>query len=232
MISAFRFPRPSYRFQHPATRNVPSAAASPAVESTRLPVLPLVREELFSHCREWDSLIRQYIRETPAAPSQIGAVDFDRFLGWLDLHTPVSPTEQDLLVSLQSWRTVELFSLEKHLAATRFAALRESSLSRLSLLGHEKRLQAFLNPVHMWATFGSRAFLSEDVTLPAKVLFFQSGNVVRTIVVDDQAEWLLKLLEKGPQRTFALLSELDPLSREEELRTLRELVRCGAIALA
>lgn len=232
MISAVSRPPHGFLkiFRRPA--DAPLAAVEPQAVSSTFPVLPLEREELLSSCPEWQSLIQAYIRSTPVSANQLGALDLERFLTWLDNFQPSSREERDLIMGLQSWHTVEFLALEKQLAAARFATLLEGSAERLRLLGHEKRLHAFLNPVHVWSSFQSRKYVSETAPLPCKVLFFGAGDTVRTLILSERAESLLRMLENGPQRAHTLLCEWSAAVREQELQALRELVGWGVIALA
>lgn len=180
-----------------------------------------------------DEQIAAYVSCTPMPPGDIRCADADRFLDWLQQHAELDDEQRDFVAALRGRRAVEFVAVKQRLAHARFQDLLRHTDTRLDQLETNGRLRVYLNPIHVWSQFETRALLDDDTEIPATVLFVPCGSDVRTIVVEPAAKQLIDDLEAGgPARVKDLLRRAGRDQRQGCLEVIRQLAAVGVIALA
>jgi hypothetical protein len=182
-----------------------------------------------------DEHIDAYVACTPMPAGDIHCADADRFLDWLQEHADLNDEQRDFVAALRGRRAVEFVAVRQRLAHARFQELLRHTSTRFDQLETNGKLTIYLNPIHVWSQFETRALLNDDVDIPATVLFVPCGSDVRTIVVEPAAKRLIDHLEAaGPQRIKDLLKHCGsgPEEAENCLEAVRQLAAVGVVALA
>lgn len=180
-----------------------------------------------------DEQIAAYVASTPMAPGDDRCADADRFLDWLESHAVLDDEQRDFVIALRGRRAVEFVAVKQRLAHARFQDLLRQTNTRLDQLESNGGLTIYLNPIHVWSQFETRALLDEDTQIPATVLFVPCGSAVRTIVVEAAAKQLIDVLEStGPLKVRDLLRRAARTDRADWLGLVRQLAAVGVVALA
>jgi hypothetical protein len=180
-----------------------------------------------------DEQIARYVACHPAPPRGASGADVDNFLDWLELHEELSDEQQDFVAALRGRHAVELVAVRQRLAHARFQGLLAGSAAKVAELEASDRLCVELNPTHVWSQFETHALLDEDADIPATVLFVCSTRGVRTVVIEEEAEEILRRLEtRGSLRVCDLLRGLGRVRCDRGLALLRQLTEVEAIALS
>jgi hypothetical protein len=180
-----------------------------------------------------DEQIAAYVACTPMPPGDIRCVDADRFLDWLQRRVDLDDEQRDFVAALRGRRAVEFVAVKQRLAHARFQELLRHTNTRLDQLETNGRLTIYLNPIHVWSQFETRALLDHDTEIPATVLFVPCGSDVRTVVIEPTARQLIDELETaGPLHVKDLLRRTNCLEREACLDLVRQLAAVGVVALA
>ena len=140
---------------------------------------------------EFESLLESYIHEFPLAAYDTGTTDGDRFLAWLDSHRELTPEQRDFVVCQRSRHAVEDAGRRNRFGHVRFQELKSLTNQLAGELGSNPNLQIHLNPIHVWGRFETKVLLDEDSAPPADVLFYASGNEVRTAVLEPEGQQLV-----------------------------------------
>jgi hypothetical protein len=176
--------------------------------------------------------IETYVSEVSLAACETADLDVERFFDWLDEHVDLTDADRDYLRCQRSRHAVERVALRKRLSHVRFQAL----LARNDAPeGFQLRMQdvIYLNPIHVWARYETRALLDDDVDVPALVVFFPVGDEIRTAVVDDCAADLLRRLgQEGPLPLRQLTGWVSHDERDRMCAALCELTCAGLVAIA
>lgn len=179
-----------------------------------------------------EELIVEYVRKVPLSPRDTGRGDAERFLNWLDHHESLSDEHRDYVRCQQSRNIVEFVAVMRRLAHVRFQELLSMNERLLAELETNPRLVVYLNPIHVWSRFETRALLDEEDSVPASVLFFPVGNEIRTVAIGPEAEELIQTLERAGATRVKDLKKLWPREEHDVLRALlTELAEMGVVAL-
>src|SRR5690606_8627024 len=108
----------------------------------------------------------------------VRCADADRFLDWLERHADLDDEQRDFVAALRGRRAVEFVAVKQRLAHARFQDLLRHTNTRLDQLETNGRLTIYLNPIHVWSQFETRALLNDDAEIPATVLFVPCGSDV------------------------------------------------------
>ena len=180
----------------------------------------------------FDEHIAAFVACTPAPTRRSGLADADRFLDWLEANADLNDEQCDFVAALRSRHAVELVAVRQRLAHARFQELLSRSDRYASELETNRRLTIRINPIHVWSQFETRVLLDEETEIPATVLFFPVEGCVRTVVVEPDAEVLLRDLASGGAMTIADLLRRTPCERQIEcLHLVRRLAGVGVIAI-
>lgn len=179
-----------------------------------------------------EELIVEYVRKVPLSPRDTGRTDAERFLNWLDHHETLSAEHRDYVRCQQGRNVVEFVAVMRRLAHVRFQELLSMNERLLAELETNPRLVVYLNPIHVWSRFETRALLDEEDSVPASVLFFPVGSEIRTVAIEPEAEELIQTLEQAGAMRIKDLKKLWPKEEHAVLRTLlTELAEMGVVAL-
>jgi hypothetical protein len=180
-----------------------------------------------------DEQIADYVASTPMPSCGVECADADRFLDWLAGHADLNEEQRDFVAALRGRRAVEYVAVKQRLAHARFQELLRHTDTRIDQLETNGRLTVYLNPIHIWSQFETRALLNDDADIPATVLFVPCGSDVRTIVVEAAAKRLIDHLEAdGPLRMKDLLHRSGCGREQSCLQAVRQLAAVGVVALA
>jgi hypothetical protein len=181
---------------------------------------------------ELDDLISQYIQEVPLAAYDGGCADAERFLQWLTRQLELTDEQQDFVACQRGRHAVEFVAVKQRLAHVRFQELLSMNDRLLEELGSNGKLTVYLNPVHAWSAFQTRALLDEEASVPATVMFFPVGSDIRTAIIESDAEELIGLLEPAGRMRYKELKKLLPAEEREGLpQLIRDLAEMGMVAL-
>ncbi|WP_437186955.1 hypothetical protein SH668x_000328 [Planctomicrobium sp. SH668] len=186
-------------------------------------------EILDERFNELDEYLQEYILNYPLVSRP--ADDVSQFVNWLRRKREIAPEQRDALVCMYSRRAVEITVLQRRLAHARFAFRSQTSPTHLETAPERSRAEVFLNPVHVWATLETGAMVPEYTKLPATILFFQLENEVRTVVLDAEAEHLLRYLDGKSIRLGTLFRKVKGYQYDRMVTMLRSLVSQGIIAI-
>lgn len=236
MISHFRAPAAG------AARSGYRNLATPSTESVRLlpaSAMDVRLRRLHSACElladgfdGLDEQIAAYVACTPMPPGDIRCADADRFLDWLQRHADLDDEQRDFVAALRGRRAVELVAVKQRLAHARFQELLRHTNTRLDQLESNGRLTIYLNPIHVWSQFETRALLDDDTEIPATVLFVPCGSDVRTVVIEPIARQFIEDLETAGPLQVKDLRRTNCLEQEACLDLVRQLAAVGVVALA
>lgn len=180
----------------------------------------------------FDEHIAAYVACTPAPTGRSHNVDADRFLDWLETRVDLSDEQRDCVTALRSRQAVEFVAVKQRLAHARFQELLMRNARHERELESNRRLTLRINPIHVWSQFETRVLLAENAEVPATVLFFPVGASVRTLVIEPDAETLLRDLESGGAMTMADLLRRTPRDQHSEcISRVRKLAAMGVIAI-
>jgi len=207
-------------------------AIASETSSRRLDEIKNVCALLADGLNEFDNMIETYVREIPLRVRDSGSRDCDRFLMWLEERVELSDEQRDFIVNQQSRHAVEFVALKQRIAHTRFQEMARGCETIDAKSSKHLAKYVHLNPVHVWATFETHAFLDEETPVPATVLFYPADDEICTTVVTDGVKSLLRNLERGPQTLKTLIRQTPKLDRESILETINQLMTRGVIAIA
>lgn len=181
---------------------------------------------------EFDGMIETYVQEVPLHVRDSESRDCNRFLLWLERRVELSDEQRDFIINQQSRHAVEFVALKQRIAHMRFQEIARGG--ETVDLKSTKQLAKYvhLNPVHVWATFETHAFLDEETPVPATVLFYPANDEIRTAVVSENAKRILRNLERGPQKLRTLIRQTSRSERDSLLETINELISQRVIAVA
>ena len=179
-----------------------------------------------------DEQIDAYVASVPLSAYDTGSSDAERFLDWLEQSVDLDDEQRDFIAALRAQHAVELVAVKQRLAHVRFQELLSMNDRLLCELETNRKLRVHLNPIHVWSQFETRVLLDEGDDLPATVLFYPVGSDVRTVVVEADAEELLRDLSQTEPTTVTTLLRGTPRDRHGEvLNLLRDLALLRVIAL-
>jgi hypothetical protein len=179
-----------------------------------------------------DERIRAYVATVPLSSDDSVSNDAERFLDWLEQCVDLDEEQRDFIAALRAQHAVELVAVRQRLAHVRFQEQLSMTDRLLGELETNRRLRIHLNPIHVWSQLETHVLLDEGDDLPATVLFYPVGSDVRTVVVEADAEDLLRdLNQSGATTVTALLRRTRFGRRRKVLNLLRELARLSVIAL-
>lgn len=181
---------------------------------------------------QFDQLISRYVGDVPVISRSSDAADCYRFLQWLESRSDLTEEQRDFIVHQQSHQAVEFVALKQRLAHLRFQELLKTrtpfnphSAEHLSQVLH-------LNPIHVWASFETRALLDDEQPIPATVLFYYSRDGVQMRVISEAERELIRELEQHPQQLRALIRQCPKEEREPLLQIISKLLEAELIALS
>jgi hypothetical protein len=178
-----------------------------------------------------DDLIEQYIREIPLAAYDTGCLDGDRFLNWLRETHSTTLEQQDFIHCQLARHEIERLARRQRAAHLHFQDLRSLPANVDVDLTDTARFCVYLNPIHTWTTFQTKALLDEDSEAPADVLFFAVGAQIRTTVFDDHGLQLTRLLEKHSPLTMQGWKKLAPKTpRRKLMEFCQDAIELGLVA--
>jgi hypothetical protein len=186
---------------------------------------------------DFESLLEAYIHELPLAAYDTGTSDGDRFLEWLESQRELTPEQRDFVVCQRSRHAVEDSGRRNRLGHVRFQELTSLTSRLAGELGSNPNLQIHLNPIHVWGRFETQVFLDDDADPPADVLFYASGNEVRTAVLEPEGQQLvheLASLSSGTLDDWVALgnsfADREPRSQSELANFCRDMAEIGLVA--
>lgn len=184
--------------------------------------------EAFENLEDW---VAEYVQTVPLAAYDTGTSDGDRFLQWLrDTKSP-TPQQADYITCQHSRHAAEALARDNRMAHIRFQDLSGMTNRLLEELGRNPDLQIHLNPVHVWATFRTKALLDEEIKPPANVVFFARGDQIHTAVLEPSGQALVYQLEAiGPCTLDEWLIKNDTLEREYLIEFCRDSAEMGLTA--
>jgi hypothetical protein len=237
MITSFRTPDSGAATRR--NRNLTSEISEPvrllpdAAMDARLRRLQSDCELLADGFDGLDEQIEAYVACTPMPTGDVRGADADRFLDWLERHADLDDEQRDFVAALRGRRAVEFVAVVQRLAHARFQELLRHTNARLDQLATNDRLTVYLNPIHVWSQFETRALLDEGAEIPATVLFVPCGSDVRTIVVEPAAGQLINDLDAaGPLQIKDLLRRTPRDQKDACMALVRQLAAVGVVALA
>lgn len=188
---------------------------------------------------DFDKLLESFVRELPLAAYDTGMSDGDRFLVWLESRYKLTPEQRDFVACQRSRHAVEDVGRRNRLGHVRFQELASVASELAKELNSNANLQVHLNPIHIWGRFETAALLDDDAEPPADVLFYASGNEVRTAVLEPEGQQLVhELSTLGPctlddwttlGNSFA---DREPRSRDDLATFCRDMAEIDLIAFA
>ncbi len=181
---------------------------------------------------EFDGMIETYVQEVPLQVRDSESRDCDRFLLWLERSVDLSDEQRDFIINQQSRHAVEFVALKQRIAHMRFQEMARGGEAIDAKSAKSLSQYVHLNPVHVWATFETHAFLDEETPVPATVLFYPANDEICTEVVGEGAKTFLRGLERGPQKLRTLIRQTPKSDRESLLETINQLVNQRVIAIA
>ncbi len=209
-----------------------NVADQQTTSSSRLDELKNACALLADGFNEFDGMIETYVHEIPLQARDSESRDCDRFLLWLEQRVELSDEQRDFIINQQSRHAVEFVALKQRIAHMRFQEMARGGESIIAKSAKHLSKYVHLNPVHVWATFETHAFLDEETPVPASVLFYPANDEIRTTVVNESAKSLLRDLERGPQKLKTLIRKTPKSDRESLLETINELIDQRVIAIA
>ncbi len=188
---------------------------------------------------DFDDLLVAFIRELPLAAYDTGTSDGDRFLEWLELGQKLTPEQHDFVACQRSRHAVEDEGRRNRLGHVRFQELVSMANELAGELGSNRNLQIHLNPIRVWGRFETAALLDENSDPPADVLFYASGNEVRTAVLEPEGLALVHELEGLSPCTLDSWSAVadsfadrEPRSQDELAEFCHDIAAIGLLAFA
>lgn len=172
---------------------------------------------LFEAREDLESFVREYIKTVPLPAYATGITDGEQFLNWFEKRVDLTPVERDVISCHHLRHQVELAGRENRLAHVQFQSLREESADKAVVLDEADWL--WLNPAVAWGVFETTHFLGEDVEVPSKVVSYAFNNEVRTSVVSEVGERVLRTV--GQNRGISV-RELEAEGICEEIDELKE----------
>lgn len=179
-----------------------------------------------------DELIKKYIHEVPLSAYDTGCTDCERFLVWISENEDLSPEQEDFIRCQRGRHAVEFVAVKKRLAFVRFQELLSMNERLMGELDSNGALGVHLNPAHVWSRFETHALLDEETPVPATVIFYPVKDDVRTAVIEDDAEQLIRLLDQSGVMSVRDIKKLYPRDeRDQVIELIRDLAEMGLIAL-
>jgi hypothetical protein len=172
---------------------------------------------------DFEDLLETYIHESPLAAYDTGTSDGDRFLAWLESHRELTPEQCDFVVCQRSRHAVEDVGRQNRLRHVRFQELTSLTSQLAGELDSTPNLRVHLNPIHVWGRFETKVFLDDDADPPADVLFYASGNEVRTAVLEPEGQKLVHELASLSPCTLDDWAALGKSFADRESRSQNEL---------
>jgi hypothetical protein len=188
---------------------------------------------------DFADLLVAFIRELPLAAYDTGTSDGDRFLEWLESRRRLTPEQNDFVVCQRSRHAVEDEGRRNRLGHVRFQELVSMANELAGELGVNRNLQIHLNPIRVWGRFETQALLDDNAEPPADVLFYASGNEVRTAVLETDGTRQVRELEVLSPCTLeswsdasASMADREPRSADDFVEFCRDMAEIGLVAFA
>jgi hypothetical protein len=181
---------------------------------------------------EFDDMIETYVQEVPLQVRDSESRDCDRFLLWLEQCVELSDEQRDFIINQQSRHAVEFVALKQRIAHSRFQEMARDGVAIDAKSAKHLANYVHLNPVHVWATFETHAFLDEETPVPATVLFYPANDEICTAVVSEGTKTFLRNLERGPLKLKTLIRQTPKSDRESLLVMINQLIKQRVIAIA
>lgn len=188
---------------------------------------------------DFEELLVAYIRELPLAAYDTGTSDGDRFLEWLETRRKLTSEQHDFVACQRSRHAVDDEGRRNRLGHVRFQELVSLASELAGELGSNRNLQIHLNPIRVWGRFETAALLDEDADPPADVLFYASGNEVRTAVLEPEGVTLVHELEGVSPCTLDgwcdvadSFADREPRSEDELVEFCHDMASIGLVAFA
>ncbi|WP_197442201.1 hypothetical protein [Thalassoglobus polymorphus] len=207
-------------------------ALRPLMKSKRLNELKDACALLADGLSGFDELIEKYVQVEKRNRRDTPNRDCERFLEWLESKVQLTDQQRDMIVNQQSRHAVEFVALKQRIAHLRYEEMLSNSQPFQKHSAQHLGELVYLNPVHVWATFDTHAFIEDESPIPATVLFYPAAGSVRTAVIDEQSEQIIRELEQGPQKLRTLLKQTPKEERETFLEAIQRLVSLKILALA
>jgi hypothetical protein len=179
-----------------------------------------------------NQLIEDYVLAVPLQHRSILRDDAAGFLKWISRGISLDDEQRDLVMCLKSRHAVEFVALKQRLAFARFQERAAATSGLLADKSRWRQSKIHMNPVHVWARFETRIMLDVSTRIPATVLFYPVGREIRTVVIEADAEPLLRTLERGPLSVRSVLAGLEGEELCEMQDILIDLAQLNIIAFS
>ena len=178
-----------------------------------------------------EDLVSAYIRNVPPAAYDTTTSDGERFLSWLERTGDLTPRQRDYVSCQQARLAVEAAARADRPGHRRFQELWSLTPQLAAELDTDPGLRAYLNPIRAWSRFTTTTLLDDDATLPADVLFFATGDEIRTAILEPHGRALVEELAScGPRTLDEWAGRSQHADREELVSLYRDLAEMGLVA--
>ncbi len=178
-----------------------------------------------------EDVIIEYVKTVPLTAYDTGCTDAENFLRHLESTRSLTLEQKDFITCQQGRYALEFQAVENRLEHVRFQEMSGMAESFAAEWGTNPKLQIYLNPLRVWATFHTTTLLEKDDETPAEVLFYPVGADCRTAVLEEEGLTIVKFLE---MRRRARLDDgawqETGLNREERIEICRDLAEIGLAA--
>lgn len=182
------------------------------------------------------NLVEDYVNETRRSPAESDLSDYNRFLTWLKSESQKSEKTQSPPVMQQPLSDAVTFHLlRKRIAHRRFQQL-VNNREQIKHTGTSSCL-VHLNPVYVWAKSASTTSESGEAGTAATqttstTLFYAIHGEVKTVIMSEIAERIVKELESRPRKLKSLVKLFSRSTQQLASDTIEHLLRLHVLAIS